>query len=97
MQPVRHAPLTSSRLAAPWRRSGRMRRESHSGPFSLSGLVPMPALPALVVPRWKPWSRTGHPGARSPLTLIPLANIIPLWVLAFKGWPALRGKTEPRP
>jgi hypothetical protein len=60
------------------------------------GLVPLLILLAvLVVPYWKLWSRTGHSGVWALMMLIPLANIISLWVLAFKQWPALRGK-EPR-
>ena len=52
-------------------------------------------LAVLIVPYWRIWSRTGHSGAWALLMMIPLANIISLWVLAFKEWPALRGK-EPR-
>ncbi|WP_210240186.1 hypothetical protein [Amaricoccus solimangrovi] len=56
------------------------------------GLIPLLILLAvLIVPYWKLWSRTGHSGAWALLMLIPLANIISLWVLAFKEWPALRG------
>ena len=49
----------------------------------------------MVVPYWKIWSRTGHAGAWGLLMLIPLANIISLWVLAFKDWPALRDRNRP--
>ncbi|MFO1143477.1 MAG: hypothetical protein U1E59_14015 [Amaricoccus sp.] len=57
------------------------------------GVVPiLILLVLLVVPYWKIWQRTGHSGAWALLMLIPLANIISLWVLAFKEWPALRGR-----
>ena len=57
------------------------------------GIIPLLILLAvLVVPYWKLWSRTGHSGAWALLMLVPLANIISLWVLAFKEWPALRGR-----
>ena len=46
----------------------------------------------VVVPYWKLWTRTGHSGWWALLMLVPLANLISLWVLAFKGWPALRGR-----
>ena len=49
-------------------------------------------LALIIVPYWKLWSRTGHSGAWALLMLVPLANIISLWVLAFKEWPALRGR-----
>jgi hypothetical protein len=47
----------------------------------------------LVVPFWKLWQRTGHSGWWGVLMIVPLANIIALWVLAFKDWPALRGRS----
>ncbi|MEM8569413.1 MAG: hypothetical protein AAGG56_00770 [Pseudomonadota bacterium] len=40
-----------------------------------------------VIPFWKLWSRTGHSGFWGLLAVIPLANLIALWVLAFKKWP----------
>jgi len=46
----------------------------------------------VVIPYWKIWQRTGHSGWWGLLMLVPLANIISLWVLAFKEWPALRGR-----
>jgi hypothetical protein len=48
-------------------------------------------LALMVVPYWVLWKRTGHAGAWGLLMLIPLANIVSLWVLAFKEWPAMRG------
>ncbi len=57
------------------------------------GLVPVLILLALVViPYWKIWQRTGHSGAWGLLMLVPFVNIISLWVLAFKEWPALRDR-----
>jgi hypothetical protein len=44
-----------------------------------------------LIPWWKIWQRTGHSGAWGLLMLVPLVNLISLWVLAFKEWPALRG------
>lgn len=46
----------------------------------------------VVIPYWKIWQRTGHSGAWGLLMLVPIANLISLWVLAFKDWPALRGR-----
>jgi hypothetical protein len=57
------------------------------------GLIPVLILLALVViPYWKIWQRTGHSGAWGLLMLVPFVNIISLWVLAFKEWPALGGR-----
>jgi hypothetical protein len=44
----------------------------------------------VVIPYWKIWQRTGHSGAWGLLMIVPFANIVSLWVLAFKEWPALR-------
>ena len=52
-------------------------------------------LALMVIPFWKIWQRTGHSGAWGLLALVPLANLISLWVLAFKDWPALRDRNRP--
>jgi len=43
----------------------------------------------IVVPFFQLWKRTGHSGWISLLMLIPLVNLIMLYVLAFKRWPAV--------
>jgi hypothetical protein len=40
-----------------------------------------------IIPYWKIYQRTGQSGAMSLLQLIPLVNIIMLYVLAFGAWP----------
>lgn len=61
--------------------------------FGTGSFVFMLLIGALVViPYWKLWQRTGHSGAWGLLMLVPLVNLISLWVLAFKDWPALRGR-----
>lgn len=58
--------------------------------WSWSGLIPFLIIVALVViPFWKIWARTGHSGAWALLMLVPIANIISVWVLAFKKWPTV--------
>ena len=52
-------------------------------------------LALMVIPYWMLWKRTGHSGAWGLLMLVPLANVISLWVLAFKEWPALRDRNRP--
>jgi len=44
----------------------------------------------MIVPYWKIYSRTGQPGAMALLQLIPLVNIVMLYVLAFSEWPIER-------
>ncbi len=40
-----------------------------------------------VVPFWRIFPRAGWPAALSLLMLVPLLNLVLLWVLAFKRWP----------
>jgi hypothetical protein len=55
------------------------------------GIIPVLIILALIViPYWKIWSRSGHSGGWALLMLVPVVNVISLWVLAFKRWPSLR-------
>jgi hypothetical protein len=61
-----------------------------AGGFSaMDALFIVVLLVLVVVPYWKIWQRTRHSGAWGLLMVVPLVNIISLWVLAFKDWPAL--------
>ena len=42
-----------------------------------------------VVPFWKIFSKAGFPGALSLLMLIPVVQIVVLFIVAFSRWPAL--------
>ena len=44
-----------------------------------------------VLPFWKICTKAGFSGALSLLILVPIANIILLFYLAFAEWPTLRG------
>ncbi|MCR9128388.1 MAG: hypothetical protein NXI12_02595 [Alphaproteobacteria bacterium] len=44
----------------------------------------------VVFPCWRIIARTGLPGALGILAIVPLVNLILLWVLAFIDWPALK-------
>ncbi len=44
-----------------------------------------------VVPMWKIVTKAGFNGAWALLALVPLVNIIALWVFAFTRWPNGRG------
>jgi hypothetical protein len=48
----------------------------------------------IIVPFWRIFSKAGFPGALSLLMLVPLANLIMVFVLAFAEWPALRNKGD---
>lgn len=49
----------------------------------------MLAIAALVVvPVWRICQRTGYPGWMGILILIPLANLVLLYFIAFAAWPA---------
>jgi hypothetical protein len=43
---------------------------------------------AVVVPAWRICRRTGYPGWLGLLTLIPVANLVLLYFIAFADWPA---------
>jgi hypothetical protein len=47
-----------------------------------------------IIPFWKICSKAGFPGALSLLMIIPVANIILPFYIAFAKWPALEEKTE---
>jgi hypothetical protein len=40
-----------------------------------------------VIPAWKIVEKAGYQGAWALLVLVPLVNIIALWVFAFTQWP----------
>jgi hypothetical protein len=44
----------------------------------------------LIIPFWQLFSKAGYSGWWSLLMIVPLANVIALYVLAFSNWPALR-------
>jgi hypothetical protein len=44
-----------------------------------------------IVPAWRIASRAGFPGALSLLIVIPIINIVLLWVFAFVKWPREKG------
>jgi hypothetical protein len=44
----------------------------------------------IIVPCWRIVSKAGYPGAWSLLALVPLVNVILLWVFAFVRWPIER-------
>jgi hypothetical protein len=56
------------------------------------GVGPVPMLiiaVILIVPFWQLFSKAGYSGWWSLLMIIPVVNLIALYVLAFSSWPAL--------
>jgi hypothetical protein len=55
-------------------------------------VIPLAILGVLmtVIPFWKICAKAGFPGALSLLMLVPVANIILPFYIAFADWPALR-------
>ncbi len=47
-----------------------------------------------LVPAWKIVSKAGYSGALSILSLLPLVNLVALFVFAFSDWPVLRELRE---
>ena len=58
--------------------------------IGLPGILMMVVYAAVVViPFFQLWKRTGHNGWISLLMLIPIVNLVMLYVLAFKRWPSV--------
>ena len=47
-----------------------------------------------VIPFWKICSKAGFPGALSLLMLVPIANIVLPFYVAFAQWPALKNQNQ---
>ena len=58
--------------------------------FGLIALFGVCMSVVMVIPYWKIYSKTGQPGAMALLQLIPLVNVVMLYVLAFSEWPIER-------
>jgi hypothetical protein len=52
-------------------------------------------IPVVIVPYWKIFSRAGFSGWLSLVMLIPLANLVVLYVVAFSEWKTLPGANMP--
>ena len=52
------------------------------------------ALPVFIIPYWKIFSKAGFAGALSLLMIIPLINLIVLYVIAFSDWKMKPGKAS---
>jgi hypothetical protein len=58
------------------------------GSFSIwHWLILLVYVAIFVTPGWRIIRKAGYPGAWSVLMLVPLVNIIMLWVFAFTQWP----------
>jgi len=44
----------------------------------------------LIIPFWQLFSKAGYSGWWSLLMIVPLVNLITLYVLAFSSWPSLK-------
>ena len=54
--------------------------------FSMFTIVPL----IYLIPTWKIVSKAGYSGFWSLLSLVPVVNLIMLWVFAFSAWPRER-------
>ena len=65
------------------------------GSFSIwHWLIVIIYIGVIVVPCWRIISKAGYSGALSLLALIPLVNIILLWVFAFSTWPIEKSSSQ---
>ncbi len=58
----------------------------------VSGLMLLVFVPIFVIPYWKIFSKAGFAGALSLLMIVPLVNLIVLYVVAFSEWKMKPGK-----
>jgi membrane protein DedA with SNARE-associated domain len=66
-------------------------RERNMDDFSFwNGITLVIWVAVFLVPAWKIAKKAGFHGAWSLLMLLPLVNIVMLWVFAFVRWPNLR-------
>ncbi len=56
-------------------------------------LVVLIYLVVFIVPAWRIASKAGFNGAWSLLMIVPLLNVILIWIFAFVRWPAARERT----
>lgn len=56
--------------------------------FMLFGIVSV----LVVIPFWRIFEKAGLPPALSLLMLVPVANIVALYFVAFSSWPGLGGR-----
>lgn len=56
-------------------------------------VVVLIVLPIYVIPYWKIFAKAGFAGALSLLMIIPLVNLVTLYVVAFSDWKVKPGKT----
>ena len=54
--------------------------------FGFFAVIAVCMAAVMIIPYWKIYSKTGQAGAMALLQLIPLVNIIMLYVLAFGEW-----------
>ena len=57
----------------------------------VSGILVLFVIPIIVIPYWKIFNKAGFSGWLSLLMMVPLANLIVLYVVAFSEW-----KTTPK-
>jgi len=48
----------------------------------------------LIIPFWQLFAKAGYSGWWSLLMIVPIVNLIALYVLAFSSWPALSKRGE---
>ena len=52
----------------------------------VAGVMALIVIPVFIVPYWRIFSRVGFAGALSLLMIVPLANLIVLYYVAFARW-----------
>lgn len=63
----------------------------------VESVILLSMIPLLIWPCWRVCSKAGFPGALGLLVMVPFANLLLLYLLAFAEWPALRRQSGNAP
>jgi hypothetical protein len=62
--------------------------------FIIVGLVSAIFGTVILVPAWRILTKIGYPGWYGFIFLVPVVNVIALWVFAFSTWPSQRSLSQ---
>lgn len=61
----------------------------------VAGLMFILMIPVLILPYWKIFQKAGFAPALSILMVVPLVNLIVIYVVAFSDWKTIAGSSGP--
>ena len=85
-----HWTITSACIRLGTRKRSTLMMYDHFEMYSIGPIHMLVLGLILIIPFWRLFSKAGYSGWWSLLIVIPLVNLITLYVLAFSDWPAMR-------